>query len=111
PELDMAFFGGDPDNFTYPRYDLDIAFFRIYENDKPVELKDHLTWSPGGVSDNELVFVSGHPGSTGRLLTMSQLGYLRDVEYPWRLSSYKRRDAALHNYSTQSAEKARQAQE
>jgi hypothetical protein len=111
PEFEMAFFGGDPDNFTYPRYDLDITFFRIYENDKPVELKDYFRWSPTGVGDNELVFVPGNPGSTGRLLTMSQLAYLRDVEYPWRLNSYKLRDAALKAFSSQSLEKAREAQE
>jgi Peptidase S46 len=111
PEFDAAFFGGDPDNFTYPRYDLDISFFRIYENDKPVHLDNYLKWSKGGVSDGELIFVSGHPGSTGRLLTMAQLGYLRDVDYPSRLASYKRRIALLKNFSAQAPENARIAQE
>ncbi len=111
PEFEAAFFGGDPDNFTYPRYDLDITFFRIYENDKPVHLDNYLKWSKAGANDGELIFVSGHPGSTGRLLTMSQLGYLKDVDYPSRLASYKRRITFLKNFSAGSPENARIAQE
>ena len=111
PEFDAAFFGGDPDNFTYPRFDLDITFFRVYENDKPAHLDHYLQWSHGGVKDNELIFVSGHPGSTGRLLTMSQLGYLRDLDYPARLDYYKRRIALLKHFSSQSEENARIAKE
>src|SRR5258708_7505379 len=105
PEFDMAFFGGDPDNFTYPRYDLDITFFRIYENDKPVQLKDYLKWSRAGVQDNELVFVSGNPGATGRLLTMAQLEFLRDVQFPWQLKSYRRRDDTLKQFAAESPAK------
>ena len=82
PEFDMAFFGGDPDNFTYPRYDLDITFFRVYENDKPAHLDNYLTWSKTGVKEGDLTFVSGHPGATGRLRTMSQLDYLRERRLP-----------------------------
>jgi peptidase S46-like protein len=111
PEFDAAFFGGDPDNFTYPRYDLDITFFRIYENDKPVHLDNYLRWSQTGVKDGDLVFVSGHPGSTGRLKTMSQLEYLRDVDYPSRIESYKRRIALLQKFSAESEENARIAKE
>src|SRR5581483_9236555 len=111
PEFDAAFFGGDPDNFTYPRYDLDITFFRVYENDKPAHLTNYLKWSPVGVKDGELVFVSGHPGSTNRLRTMSQLEYLRDVDYPSRLESYTRRVNLLQKFGSESEENARIAQE
>jgi hypothetical protein len=111
PEFDAAFFGGDPDNFTKPRYDLDITFFRVYENDKPAHIEHYLRWSKSGVRDNDLIFVSGHPGSTGRLRTMAQLELLRDVDYPSRLETYKRRIALLQNFSEQSEENARIAKE
>ncbi|MGA8865384.1 MAG: S46 family peptidase, partial [Candidatus Sulfotelmatobacter sp.] len=111
PEFGAAFFGGDPDNFTYPRYDLDITFFRVYEDGHPAHLDHYLQWSRTGVKDGELIFVSGNPGSTGRLLTMSQLEYLRDVDYPSRLQLYKRRIALLQNFSQQSEENARIAKE
>jgi len=111
PEFDIAFFGGDPDNFTYPRYDLDITFFRVYENGAPAHTGDYLQWSKTGVKDNELIFVSGHPGSTGRLRTMAQLEYLRDVDYPARLENYKRRIALLEKFGSGSEENARIAQE
>jgi hypothetical protein len=111
PEFGIAFFGGDPDNFTYPRYDLDITFFRVYENGQPAHLDNYLQWSRTGVKDGELIFVSGHPGSTGRLLTISQLEYLRDVDYPSRLQLYKRRIALLQEFSKQSEENARIAKE
>jgi hypothetical protein len=111
PEFDIAFFGGDPDNFTYPRYDLDITFFRVYENGKPAHLDHYLQWSRTGLKDGDLIFVSGHPGTTGRLLTMAQLEFLGDVEYPARLASYKRRLALLEDFSKQSEENARIAKE
>jgi len=111
PEFDAAFFGGDPDNFTYPRYDLDITFFRIYENDKPVHLDNYLRWSQTGVKDGDLVFVSGHPGSTARLRTTAQLEYLRDVDYPSRIESYKRRITLLQKFGAESEENARIAKE
>jgi len=111
PEFDAAFFGGDPDNFTYPRYDLDITFFRIYENDKPVHLDHYLKWSKAGVKDGDLIFVSGHPGGTDRMRTVAELQFLKDVNYPVRLERYKRRIALLQKFSAESAENARIAQE
>jgi hypothetical protein len=111
PEFDIAFFGGDPDNFTYPRYDLDITFFRVYENDKPAHLDHYLQWSRSGVKDGDLIFVSGHPGSTGRQLTMAQLEFLRDVQYPMSLKLFARRIAVLQNFSKESEENARIAKE
>ena len=111
PEFEAAFFGGDPDNFTFPRYDLDITFFRVYENGKPVHLDHYLQWSKVGFKDGELIFVSGHPGSTDRLKTTAQLQFLKNVDYPSRLDSYKRRIAMLETFSAESAESARIAQE
>lgn len=111
PEFDIAFFGGDPDNFTFPRYDLDITFFRVYENGKPARLDNYLKWSSTGVNDDDLIFVSGHPGNTGRLLTMAQLEFLRDVQYPAALKYYARRIEVLQKFSKESEENSRIAQE
>jgi peptidase S46-like protein len=111
PEFEAAFFGGDPDNFTFPRYDLDITFFRVYENDKPIHLDNYLRWSKVGVKDGDLIFVSGNPGHTDRLDTVAQLLFLKNVDYPSRLASYKRRIAMLQKFSAESPENARIAQE
>ena len=110
PEFDIAFFGGDADNFEYPRYDLDISFFRAYENDKPAKTGNYLRWADTGIKEGDLVFVSGHPGRTGRLLTMEQLAFLRDVQYPWQLRTLNRRMAMLQEFSAKSPENARQAE-
>ena len=82
PEQDIAFFGGDPDNFEFPRYDLDVCFFRVYEDDKPAKIEHYLKWSKDGRKDGELVFVAGHPGRTNRLNTVADLEYLRDIGFP-----------------------------
>ncbi len=111
PETDIAQFGGDPDNFTYPRYDLDFAFFRAYEDGKPAEVKDWLHWSHAGVKDKELTFVSGNPGTTGRLATYSELEFYRDVAYPLIHGRVGSLIAALEAYSAGSAENKRVAKE
>lgn len=86
PETSVAYFGGDPDNFTYPRYDLDVAFFRVYKNGKPLKTKYYFPFSKTGVKEGDVVFVIGNPGRTNRLLTVSQLEFFRDVSYPYTLS-------------------------
>ena len=82
PEEGIAFFGGDPDNFEYPRYDLDICFFRVYENGKPAKIEHFLKWNRKGVSDGDLIFVSGHPGKTDRQDTVAHLEAFRDYRFP-----------------------------
>jgi hypothetical protein len=109
PEQQIAFYGGDPDNFTYPRYDLDMAVFRAYENGQPAKVAHYLKWSPKGAADGEMVFVSGHPGSTNRRMTMAQLFFQRDFSYPFRLASLKRRLEVCRAYAAQGPEQARQA--
>ncbi|MEO6807546.1 MAG: S46 family peptidase [Isosphaeraceae bacterium] len=111
PEFDAAFFGGDPDNFEYPRYDLDVCFFRAYENDKPAKVEHILKWSPDGSKDGELVFVAGHPGRTSRLNTLAHLEYLRDTSFPLLLDLLRNREAHLAHFGKQGDEQARQAKE
>src|SRR6266478_3514868 len=109
PEEAIAAFGGDPDNFNYPRYCLDFSLFRAYENDKPVASKEYLRWSKTGVKDGELVFVAGNPGTTGRLMTMAQLEFSRDVSYPLLYAKLESMIKALEAYGAQSAENKRVA--
>ncbi|HET9180109.1 MAG TPA: S46 family peptidase, partial [Terriglobia bacterium] len=109
PSQQIAFFGGDPDNFTYPRYDLDFALFRVYENGKPVESNNYLKWDAKGPVADSLVFVSGNPGFTGRQDTMAQLQLLRDKAFPLIIQIISRRLSTLQQYSAQGLEQARQA--
>ena len=109
PEEQTAFFGGDPDNFTYPRYDLDIAVFRVYENGVPVDSKAYLKLNPRGAQTGDLVFVSGNPGSTARLSTLKQIEVQRDVIVPETIKLIKRRLGVLQRYASEGKEQARQA--
>ena len=109
PEVGIAFFGGDPDNFEYPRYNLDVAFFRAYENGQPVKASDWLKFSAAGPAEGDLVFVSGHPGTTERLKTVAELQFIRDVRLPFTLRNLRRREVLLRTYSERSGENARRA--
>ena len=109
PEEQAAFFGGDYDNFVYPRHDLDFTFLRVYENDKAAATPNYLKWSATGAPDGEFVVVSGYPGSTARLLTVSQLTFQRDVGNPLQEKVWKTRRKALEDYSKRNAEALRQA--
>lgn len=111
PEFGIAAFGGDPDNFTYPRYCLDFAFLRAYENGKPVDSKEYLRWSREGVKDKDLAFVSGNPGTTGRLAPMSELEFDRDDLFPLLLSSTGSLIKSLESFGAKSAENKRIAAE
>ncbi|HOC90457.1 MAG TPA: S46 family peptidase [bacterium] len=109
PERQIAFWGGDDDNFTYPRYDLDMAFFRVYEDDKPLSSPDYLKWNAAGAENNELVFVSGHPGSTSRLDTYAMLEIERDFNAPMILEMIQKRLDVLYAYSKRGPEQERRA--
>ncbi|MGI9088272.1 MAG: S46 family peptidase [Chthoniobacterales bacterium] len=111
PEEQIAFYGGDPDNFEYPRFDLDICIFRAYENGQPAKIEHFLKWNTKGPSDGELTFVSGHPGRTDRQLTASELAEIRDAEVPYLLSMFNRREVFLDAFAKRSFENARRVQE
>lgn len=109
PEEQAAFFGGDYDNFSFPRHDLDFTFLRAYENDKPAETPNYFKWSETGAAEGEFIVVSGYPGSTARLLTVAQLAYQRDIGNPLQEKVWTTRRKALENYAKLGAEQQRQA--
>ncbi len=111
PEEQAAFFGGDADNFEFPRYCLDVAFFRAYENGQPAKVKHFLRWSGAGATANELVFVAGHPGRTSRLLTVAELAAVRDRGVPAALERLNRMEVSLAAWASRSRENARQARD
>jgi len=104
PEKEIAFFGGDPDNFEFPRFNLDMCFFRIWEDGKPLQNEHYLKWSRNGVAEGELVFVTGHPGRTERLNTHAHLEFMRDVQYPMQMRNMWRREVQLSTFSGRSEE-------
>jgi hypothetical protein len=110
PEHAIAFFGGDTDNFEYPRFNLDICFFRAYEDGKPVRPSHFFKWSQTGPREGDLVFVTGHPGSTNRLDTLAKLIHRRDITLPYWLNRLRSQEALLTQFSGRGPEQARMAQ-
>ncbi len=111
PEFEIAFLGGDPDNFEYPRYDLDLALFRVYENDRPIHSANFFKWSEQGSKEGDLVFVSGNPGRTNRLDTVAHLEYLRDFGIPLLLKYLQHLHDMYTRYGALGAEQERRAHE
>ena len=110
PEFQAAFFGGDPDNFNFPRFNIDMSLVRVYENDQPVKPEHYFKWSTAGAKDGSLVFVTGHPGSTSRLDTVAHLEQLRDNSIPIVIRMLERREAVLKKYMSMGEEQTRQSQ-
>jgi len=110
PEFQAAFFGGDPDNFNFPRFNIDMALVRIYENDQPVHPENYFKWSTAGAKEGSLVFVTGNPGSTSRLDTVAHLQELRDNSIPIILRLLERRETMLKKYMSKGEEETRRAQ-
>ena len=111
PEQQMAFYGGDPDNFEYPRFDLDICIFRAYENGQPARIDSYLKWNSKGPSDGELTFVSGSPGRTDRQLTVDEMVDRRDREVPNWLRMFNRREVMLVAWGQRTFENARRCRD
>jgi hypothetical protein len=111
PESDIAFFGGDADNFEYPRYCLDVCLFRVYEDGQPAQIADFLSIAPGPLADEELVFVSGNPGRTRRIHTGAALKFQRDERMPHVLNLLRRREILFQQYGLEGDERERQAQD
>jgi hypothetical protein len=110
PEFQAAFFGGDPDNFNFPRFNIDMALVRVYENGQPVHPAEYLKWSTAGAKEGDLTFVTGNPGSTARLYTVANLEYLRDRTIPLLLRLLEHREAVLKAYMAQGPEQTRRAE-
>ena len=111
PEQQIAFFGGDADNFEFPRFNLDVCFFRVYEHGRPARVEHHLAWAENGVADGDLVFVSGHPGHTDRANTVAELVSLRDRRLPLDLQILNRLEAVVGAYAAEGPEERRQARQ
>jgi hypothetical protein len=111
PDWHMASFGGDPDNFEFPRYDLDITLFRVYDHGHPLNTRDYLKWNSAGPAKDQLVFVAGHPGTSQRLATMDELTYQRDMRLPLGLDELQRMEHKLTAFGETSPEHSRQAGE
>ena len=107
PEFAIAFFGGDPDNFMFPRFDLDMSIVRVYEDGKPLQTANWLAWDAAGPKDGDVVFVSGHPGGTDRQLTMAELEYQRDVSLPNTMATLSELRGALTEFQNRGAEQKR----
>ena len=111
PETAAAFFGGDADNFEYPRFCLDATIMRVYEDDKPAKLTNFLRWSDSGVTEGDLVFVSGNPGRTQRIFTVDALKYLRDARMPYVLDYLRRKEVLLQQFGLDGEEAKRRARD
>lgn len=111
PEEQIGFFGGDADNFVYPRYALDFAFFRVYENDKPAQTENYLKWNAKGAAENDLVFAAGHPGRTDRAQTLAQNEFQRDFYLPAAIKSLERQLTVLENYAARGEAEKREVGE
>jgi len=111
PETAAAFFGGDADNFEYPRYCLDACIFRVYEDDKPARIQHFLKWSEDGAGEGELTFVAGNPGRTSRIFTTDALAYQRDTRLPALLNLLRRLEVLLQQYGLEGTEQTRRARD
>ena len=111
PETAAAFFGGDADNFEYPRFNLDATIMRVYEDGKPAKLKNFLRWSDKPLTGGELVFVSGNPGRTQRIFTVDALKYLRDERIPYVLNYLRRKEILMQQFGLEGVEQTRRARD
>ena len=111
PETAIAFFGGDADNFEYPRYCLDACIFRVYENEKPAKIEHFLQWSETGPKENDVAFVAGNPGRTSRIFTMDAIKFQRDLSLPYVMNNLRRREILLQQYGLRGTEQVRRARD